>query len=47
MKSGKMKKVKLKATVFPVVPSKQPELILSSSPTPEQIQIRDAWMGKH
>ena len=47
LKSGKMKKVKLKATVFSVAPSKIPELMLSPSPTSEQIQIRNAWIGKH
>lgn len=47
LKSGKTKKVKLKGIVFPVVPSKRPELMLSSSPSAEQVQTRNAWIGKH
>jgi predicted metalloprotease with PDZ domain len=47
LKSGKIKKVKLKATIFPTVAPKQQELMLSSSPSPEQMQIRNAWIGKH
>jgi predicted metalloprotease with PDZ domain len=47
LKTGKTKKVKLRATVFPTIAPKQPELMLSSAPTPEQLQIRNAWIGKH
>ncbi|HET6226864.1 MAG TPA: peptidase M61 [Bacteroidia bacterium] len=45
--TGKMKKVKLKATIFPVTPKRSPELTLTASPTPEQLQIRNAWIGQH
>lgn len=47
LKTGKTKKVKLKATVFPTISPKQEELTLSTSPSQEQLQIRSAWMGKH
>ncbi len=47
LKSGKTKKVKLKAAVFRTVAPKQPELMLSSSPTPEQLEIRSAWIRSH
>jgi predicted metalloprotease with PDZ domain len=47
LNTGKIKKVKLKATVFPTNAPKQQELMLSSSPTPGQLQIRNAWIGKH
>jgi predicted metalloprotease with PDZ domain len=47
LKTGKTKKIKLKATIFPTIAPKQPELMLSSSPTQEQLQIRNAWIGKH
>ncbi|HRG37652.1 MAG TPA: peptidase M61 [Bacteroidia bacterium] len=46
-KSGKMKKVKLKSTVFPATPKRPQEPVLMASPTPEQIQVRNAWIGKH
>jgi predicted metalloprotease with PDZ domain len=47
IKTGKMKKTKLKSVIFPVVPTKQPKLMLSPAPTPAQIETRNAWIGKH
>lgn len=45
--TGKAKKVKLKSVIFPVVPVKQPQLILSPSPSSAQVETRNAWIGKH
>lgn len=45
--TGKTKKVKLKSVIFPVIPVKQPKLMLSSSPSSAQVEIRNAWIGKH
>lgn len=47
LKTGKMKKVKLKATVFAVLGPKKYELTLTPNPSPEQMEIRNAWIGKH
>ena len=47
LKSGKMKKVKLKAPVFAATPKRPTEPVLTASPTSEQLQIRSAWIGKH
>ncbi len=47
LENGKIKKVKLKSKIFPVIPVKQPQLMLSPSPTSEQMQVRNSWIGKH
>ena len=47
LKSGKMTKVKLKSAVFAAGPKRSLEPVLMSNPTPEQIQVRDSWIGKH
>lgn len=47
LETGKSKKVRLKSVIFPVVPTKQPQLMLSSSPSAEQIGTRNAWIGTH
>jgi predicted metalloprotease with PDZ domain len=44
---SRAKKVKLKATVFPVVPVKKVKLSLTENPTLEQLKIRSSWIGKH
>lgn len=46
-KSGKMKKIKLKSTIFAASPKRPLEPVLMAPPTPEQIQVRNAWIGKH
>ena len=43
---GKAKKVKLSAKVFPVYPSKRSNLVYTSNPTPQQLKVRNAWLGK-
>lgn len=47
LKSGKMTTVKLKSAVFAAGPKRSLEPVLMSNPTPEQIQVRDSWIGKH
>jgi predicted metalloprotease with PDZ domain len=47
LKSGKMKKVKLKSPVFATSSKRPPEPLLMTAPTPKQLKIREAWIGKH
>lgn len=43
---GKAHKVKLHSKVFPVYPAKRSNLVVSSNPTPQQVSVRNAWLGK-
>jgi predicted metalloprotease with PDZ domain len=45
--TSKLKKVKLKANVFAVVPPKKNNLIVNPNATEQQLKIRTAWMGRH
>ena len=47
MKTGKMKKVKLNATVFTASSKRSLELVFVKDPTPQQLKVREAWIGKH
>lgn len=47
LETGRTKKIKLKSVIFPVVPVKQPQLMLSIAPSQAQIETRNAWIGKH
>lgn len=44
---GKNKKVKLSSKIFKVIPSRRSNLVLLPNATPEQLQVRTAWIGKH
>ena len=44
---AKAKKVKLKSTVFAVVPAATTNLVMTPDPTRQQILVRDSWIGKH
>ncbi len=45
--TGKVKKMKLKSIVFAVAGPPKYELTVSPNPTPEQLDIRKSWIGKH
>lgn len=44
---SKAKKLKLHSKVFPVIPSRRSNLVLLPDTTPQQLQLRTAWLGKH
>lgn len=44
---SKAKKIKLHSKVFAVIPSRKANLMLAPNATPQQILVRNSWIGKH
>ncbi|MCW3086591.1 MAG: peptidase domain protein [Bacteroidetes bacterium] len=44
---ARAKKVKLSSKVFAVIPARKSNLVLSKNPTEKQMEVRNAWIGKH